>query len=152
VKACLEYLDDVSLVLEKLYVYASMKHHEDTRDSRFMRPLIENGHVYAAQPPLYKVSRGKEEKYFYSDEDLNRELELNGRKNVTIQRYKGLGEMTASQLWETTMNPEKRILLQISMKDAIEADRIFNELMGENVDLRRKFIEENADLVKDLDI
>ena len=119
---------------------------------RFMRPLIENGHVYAAQPPLYKVSRGKEEHYFYSDEELNADLEKNGRKNITIQRYKGLGEMTASQLWETTMNPENRVLLQVSMKDAIEADRIFNELMGENVDLRRKFIEENADLVKELDV
>ena len=119
---------------------------------RFMRPLIEKGHVYAAQPPLYKLARGKEELYFYSDEDLEKNLTEFGRKGVTIQRYKGLGEMTAHQLWDTTMNPEKRILVQINMKDAIEADRLFTELMGEDVNLRRKFIEENATLVEELDV
>ena len=119
---------------------------------RFMRPLIELGHVYIAQPPLYKLTRGKEELYFYSDEDLNNNLEMYGRKGITLQRYKGLGEMTANQLWETTMNPEKRVMLQVEMKDAIEADRIFTELMGENPELRRRFIEENANLVKELDI
>ena len=117
-----------------------------------MRPLIENGHVYAAQPPLYKVSKGKEDFYFYTDEDLNKWFDENGRKGTTLQRYKGLGEMNPDQLWETTMNPENRILLQVTMEDAIEADRLFSELMGEDPDLRRKFIEENATLVKDLDI
>lgn len=119
---------------------------------RFMRPLIENGHVYSAQPPLYKVSRGKDEKYFYSDKDLEENLETEGRKGVTIQRYKGLGEMTANQLWETTMDPERRILVQMTMQDAVEADALFNMLMGEDADQRRTFIEENAKLVTDLDI
>ena len=119
---------------------------------RFMRPLIENGHVYIAQPPLYKVSRGKEDLYFYSDKELNEHLDESGRKNVTIQRYKGLGEMNPEQLWETTMNPEKRVLLQVTMDDAIEADRLFTMLMGEEPELRRAFIEENAKLVTDLDI
>ena len=119
---------------------------------RFMRPLIEKGHVYAAQPPLYKLNRGKEEKYFYSDEELETNLNEFGRKGVTIQRYKGLGEMNPEQLWETTMNPENRVLIQITMKDAIEADEMFNKLMGEDVNLRRQFIEDNATLVKDLDV
>lgn len=119
---------------------------------RFMRPLIENGHVYAAQPPLYKVARGKEEYYFYSDDELNKWFEENGRKGITLQRYKGLGEMNPEQLWETTMNPEHRILLKITMDDAIEADKLFNQLMGEDPELRREFIEENATLVKDLDV
>ena len=119
---------------------------------RFMKPLIEKGHVYAAQPPLYKVSRGKEDKYFYSDKDLEENLETEGRKGTTVQRYKGLGEMTAHQLWETTMDPEKRILVQITMQDAVEADRLFNMLMGEDAEQRRSFIEENAKLVTDLDI
>lgn len=119
---------------------------------RFMKPLIENGHVYIAQPPLYKVSRNGKDLYFYSDKELNDHLEESGRKNVTIQRYKGLGEMTANQLWETTMNPEQRILLQVTMDDAVEADRLFSMLMGEEPELRRQFIEENAKLVTDLDI
>ena len=119
---------------------------------RFMRPLIEHGHVYAAQPPLYKVARGKEEFYFYSDEELNNWFEQNGRKGTSLQRYKGLGEMNPEQLWETTMNPENRVLLQITMQDAIEADKIFSQLMGEDPEQRRQFIEENATLVKDLDI
>ncbi len=119
---------------------------------RYMKPLIEKGYVYSAKPPLYKVARGKDEKYFYSDSELNEELERNGRKGVTIQRYKGLGEMNAEQLWETTMNPEKRTLIQITMEDAIEADKLFNQLMGEDPELRRQFIEENATLVTDLDV
>lgn len=119
---------------------------------RFMRPLIEQGHVYSAQPPLYKVTRGKEEYYFYSDKELEDNLEAEGRKGVTIQRYKGLGEMGASQLWETTMNPEKRILLQMNMQDAVEADALFNQLMGEEPELRRSFIEANASLVPELDV
>lgn len=119
---------------------------------RFMRPLIELGHVYIAQPPLYKLTRGKDDLYFYSDEELNANLEKFGKKGITLQRYKGLGEMTANQLWETTMNPEKRLMLKVNMKDAVEADQIFTELMGEDPELRRKFIDENANLVKELDI
>ena len=119
---------------------------------RFMRPLIEKGHVYSAQPPLYKLNRGKEELYFYSDEELEANLQEFGRKGITIQRYKGLGEMNPDQLWETTMNPENRVLIQITMKDAVEADAMFNQLMGEDVELRRQFIEQNATLVEELDV
>lgn len=119
---------------------------------RFMPQLIEKGHVYIAQPPLYKVARGKNEKYFYNDDDLNTYLEENGRKGFDIQRYKGLGEMNAEQLWETTMNPETRTLLQVHMEDAISADEIFTVLMGEQPELRRAFIEENATLVEELDV
>ena len=119
---------------------------------RFMRPLIENGHVYIAQPPLYKVTKGKDEYYFYSDDELNAKLEEIGRKGVDIQRYKGLGEMSNEQLWQTTMNPDNRTLLQVKLEDAIEADSVFSMLMGEDPDLRKKFIEENANLVEELDI
>ncbi|MDR3263486.1 MAG: DNA topoisomerase (ATP-hydrolyzing) subunit B [Clostridiales bacterium] len=119
---------------------------------RFMRPLIELGHVYAAQPPLYKVQRGKSEKYFYSDEELEEHLTTSGRKGVEVQRYKGLGEMNAEQLWETTMNPAVRTLMQVTMEDAYEADSLFSMLMGDQPELRREFIEQNATLVKELDI
>ncbi len=119
---------------------------------RYMRPLIEHGHVYAAKPPLYKVTRNKEEHYFYSDDELEQWYQANGRKGCAQQRYKGLGEMDADQLWETTMDPEHRILIQLTMEDAIEAEKYFNDLMGEDSELRRKFIEENATLVDDLDI
>ena len=119
---------------------------------RFMQPLIENGHIYIAQPPLYKIQYGKDVQYAYSDEELNKKLDDMGRPKVNLQRYKGLGEMTAEQLWETTMNPENRVLLKVSMDDAIEADEIVSRLMGEDPELRRQFIEANATLVKDLDI
>ena len=119
---------------------------------RFMRPLIEQGHVYIAQPPLYKLEKGKKEYYFYNDDELNEFYKQNGTGTCEIQRYKGLGEMDPEQLWDTTLNPENRILLQVTMEDVVEADRMFNELMGEEVELRRKFIEENATLVTDLDI
>ena len=119
---------------------------------RFMQPLIEQGHVYIAQPPLYKIAYGKEVHYAYSDEELNQILDSMGRPKVTLQRYKGLGEMNPEQLWETTMNPENRILLRVTMEDAVEADEVFSTLMGEDPELRRKFIEQNANLVKDLDI
>jgi len=119
---------------------------------RFMRPLIELGHVYIAQPPLYKVTRGKDIAYFYNDEELDAEMSRLGNKNVEMQRYKGLGEMSNEQLWQTTMSPEHRILLNVKMEDAIEADAIFNTLMGDNPELRREFIEQNATLVKDLDV
>ena len=121
---------------------------------RFMRPLIENGHVYIAQPPLYKLSRGKQpDIYLYSDKELESMLEqMGGQKGAEIQRYKGLGEMNAEQLWHTTMNPESRTLLQVTMEDAFEADAIFTVLMGERPELRREFIEQNSQLVKDLDV
>ncbi len=120
---------------------------------RYMRDLIREGHVYAAQPPLYRVKKGKFEQYVYSDPELNKVLEEVGRDNkVEIQRYKGLGEMDPEQLWETTMNPNGRILLKIQEEDAIEADEVFNILMGDKVAPRREFIEENAKYVKNLDI
>jgi DNA gyrase subunit B len=110
---------------------------------RFMRPLIENGHVYIAQPPLYKVSRSKTETYYYSDAELEKAIGK-ARSGITIQRYKGLGEMNAEQLWETTMSPVNRTLLQVTLEDAFMADEIFSTLMGEKPELRREFIAENA--------
>ncbi len=120
---------------------------------RFMKPIVEQGHVYIAQPPLYKVTQNgsKKENYFYDDPSLEEFLVSIGRKGE-IQRYKGLGEMDAEQLWDTTMNPETRTLLRVNLKDAEEADEIFTVLMGDEPEKRRTFIEENANLVKDLDV
>lgn len=120
---------------------------------RFMKPIVEQGHVYIAQPPLYKVTQkgSKKENYFYDDQSLEEFLVSIGRKGE-IQRYKGLGEMDAEQLWDTTMNPETRTLLRVNLKDAEEADEIFTVLMGDEPEKRRTFIEENANLVKDLDV
>ena len=119
---------------------------------RYMRPLIENGYVYAAQPPLYKVKKQKKEYYVYSDKELEVLLEDIGRTGVELQRYKGLGEMNAEQLWDTTMNPETRTLLQVTIEDAVMADQVFSMLMGDKVGPRKEFIEENATYVTNLDI
>ena len=122
---------------------------------RFMKPLLEQGYVYIAQPPLYKASRGKKDYYCYNDEQLEVlkiKLGPEAAKRLSIQRYKGLGEMDAQQLWETTMDPAKRKMLRVSMEDAMEADKIFSDLMGDNVDPRKDYIRENAKFVKNLDL
>ncbi len=120
---------------------------------RYMRPLIEGGYVYVAQPPLYKITKSKREHYVYSDEELNSYLNEIGRGNdVVVQRYKGLGEMSAEQLWETTMDPSRRIMKRVTLSDAVSADEMFNLLMGDRVEPRRDFITENALLAENLDI
>ena len=118
---------------------------------RYMRPLIEHGHVYAAKPPLYKATYKGHDDYLYSEEE-KLEYDKNATGKVEYQRYKGLGEMSKEQLWDTTMNPATRTLIRVTMEDAAEADQMFSMLMGENPELRRKFIEENASLVTDLDV
>ena len=119
---------------------------------RYMRPLIEEGHVFIAQPPLYQIKKGQKQWYAYSDQELSDRLDEIGREGITIQRYKGLGEMNAEQLWDTTMNPEHRTILKVSMEDSIAADKIFSVLMGDKVEPRRKFIEDNAEYVRNLDL
>ena len=122
---------------------------------RFMRPLIEEGHIYLAQPPLFKVARGKQVRYAFSDAERDQYIaELSGENNlkVNVQRYKGLGEMDPEQLWETTMDPERRTMIKVTMEDAVKADEIFTILMGDKVAPRKEFIEKNAEYVKDLDV
>ncbi len=119
---------------------------------RFMRPLIEAGYVYIAQPPLFKASKGKEARYLYRESELEHLLVQWGKKGIQVQRYKGLGEMNPEQLWETTMDPSTRIIHQVELSDVFKADRIFTVLMGSKVEPRRRFIEQNARYVKNLDI
>ena len=118
---------------------------------RYMKDLITAGHIYIAQPPLYKVTKGRAEHYAYDDDELEKILNEIGRTNYGIQRYKGLGEMNPEQLWDTTMDPETRTLLQVSINDALVADEIFTTLMGDKVEPRREFIEDNSKYVKDID-
>jgi DNA gyrase subunit B len=119
---------------------------------RYMQPLVEAGYVYIAQPPLFRVKKGKEERYVYNEKELATALDEMGRTNAGIQRYKGLGEMNPEQLWSTTMDPTQRTVLQVTMEDAIEADRIFTLLMGDKVEPRRDFIIKNAKFVRNLDV
>lgn len=119
---------------------------------RYMRPLIEAGYVYIAQPPLYRLKKGKREVYFFSDAEMEKFASKEGASGWSVQRYKGLGEMDASQLWETTMDPATRTVLLVNLENAIEANEIFSTLMGDQVEPRKRFIEKNAHLVKNLDV
>jgi DNA gyrase subunit B len=120
---------------------------------RHMEPLIQDGYLYIAQPPLYRVAQGKNVSYVYSDEELTAKVkELGGMDKVTLQRYKGLGEMNPDQLWDTTMNPETRTMFQVTIEDAVQADETFDMLMGNNVPPRKRFIQTHATQVRNLDL
>jgi len=119
---------------------------------RYMKQLIEQGHIYIAQPPLYRIAKGKQENYAYDEDEMDEIMNRLGRSGVSLQRYKGLGEMNADQLWKTTMDPENRTVLQVTIEEAFQADLIFSTLMGDKVEPRRKFIEENAKYVRNLDV
>jgi len=119
---------------------------------RYMSPLIESGHLFIAQPPLYRIERGKQHVYVYSDAEKDQFLTKQKGDNFSLQRYKGLGEMNPDQLWETTMNPENRTLLQVTIEDAVEADRTFEMLMGNEVPPRKRFIQTHAKSVRNLDV
>jgi DNA gyrase subunit B len=120
---------------------------------RYMSELIHEGHLYIAQPPLYKIAHGRTQAWIYSDAEKDRYLNQHKEtKNISLQRYKGLGEMNPEQLWETTMNPETRTMLQVAVDDAVNADTIFANLMGEDVEPRKKFIQGHATQVRNLDV
>ena len=119
---------------------------------RYMPQLIENGHIYLAKPPLYKVTKRAKSHYLYSDQELEEYRLNNGDSNFSLQRYKGLGEMNPGQLWDTTMDPENRVLQKVEIDDEIEADDIFTRLMGSNASLRKEFIFKNAELAEKIDV
>ena len=119
---------------------------------RFMKPIIEEGYLYIAQPPLYKVQKGKNVQYSYNDAELAQVLKEIGRDNINIQRYKGLGEMNPKQLWETTLDEKTRVMKKVTIEDAIVADQIFTILMGDQVEPRRQFIEQNAKASVNIDV
>jgi len=119
---------------------------------RYFKPIIEKGYLYIAQPPLYKITAGKEIRYAYTEDEKNEILKTFNKPGLNLQRYKGLGEMNAEELWETTMNPRNRILLQVQIEDAQEADATFDMLMGDEVIPRKKFIQTWAKTVKNLDV
>ena len=119
---------------------------------RHMKELIDKGYIYIAQPPLYLIKKGKEKKYAYSDEEKEAVIKELGKEDINIQRYKGLGEMNPTQLWSTTMDPEFRVLKQVTIEDAVLADEMFEVLMGDQVEPRRKFIEDHAKEVEELDV
>ena len=148
----IRYLVQNNVKIWNEWPYENFKKSSDY-NGETLEEFVENGNVFLAQPPLYKLSkRGMTDIYCYSDDEMSQKLAEIGKENVNIQRYKGLGEMNPEQLWETTMNPETRILVQVTMEDAMKADEIFTVLMGDEIGPRREFIEKNAKYVKNLDI